>query len=218
MRCMRHQVGREWFDNLPNARPSKNLYESWTMDKFMKTTLTTIALLAFTLASQAVTFFVPGSTNPAPVVQLAWTPSPDPTVIGYNIYYGAASGQYDHILTVGNQTNASITLPARGVTFFFAATATTGSLESVPSNEVNYTPAPLPGAPGMKPPVKIVAQSRPLDPGAQWADVFNFSISPDAPNQELRLMIASAAPQVSSQVKALAALRATIQRPPAPGQ
>jgi hypothetical protein len=39
-------------------------------------------------------------------VTLAWNPSTDPLVAGYNIYYGGASGTYTNEICAGNATNA----------------------------------------------------------------------------------------------------------------
>lgn len=81
----------------------------------------------------------PPSTN-APQVTLGWNRSVGTNIAGYNIYYGVASGTYTNVTPVGNVTNATITLPARGVTYYFAATAVnTLNLESVYSNEINWT-------------------------------------------------------------------------------
>ena len=41
-------------------------------------------------------------------VTLAWNPSTDPTVVGYNIYYGGASGNYTNTLSAGNATNMTV--------------------------------------------------------------------------------------------------------------
>jgi hypothetical protein len=73
-------------------------------------------------------------------VGLAWDPSPDSNVTGYAILYGTNSGSYKIRVDVGNQTNVTIQLPTNGVTYFFVATAyTINGVESLPSNEVNYT-------------------------------------------------------------------------------
>ena len=84
-------------------------------------------------------------------VTLAWDRSPDGSVTGYKIYYGVGSGAYTNSVSVGNVTNATVTLPGpTGVTFYFAATAYDGSgVESTFSNETSYTvpgqakPAPV---------------------------------------------------------------------------
>jgi len=49
------------------------------------------------------------STAPAgATIPLAWNQSPDPTVAGYNVYYGTASHTYTSRIHLGNVTNATI--------------------------------------------------------------------------------------------------------------
>ena len=76
-------------------------------------------------------------------VGLAWDPSPDTSVVvGYAIYYGTNSGSYQDRVDVGAQTNCTITVTTNGATYFFVATAyTIDGVESLPSNEVSYTPS-----------------------------------------------------------------------------
>src|SRR5262245_58719956 len=77
-------------------------------------------------------------------VTLQWNPSTDPSVTGYNIYYGAASRTYTNKIDVGNTTNATISGLVEGVTYYFAATAyNILGAESDYSAEVSYT-VPLP--------------------------------------------------------------------------
>ena len=116
-------------------------------------------------------------SNPAPVVQLAWNPSTASGVTNYTVYFGVGSGQYTNKTLVGSITNAAITLPARGVTFYFAATATAGGLESLFSNEVNYTPPNPPAPPTQKPltVLTVMKSTAPdgvfADAGMSWSDV-----------------------------------------------
>lgn len=82
------------------------------------------------------------STNYTNNVTLAWNESTDPTVVGYNIYYGTTSGVYTSVLTAGNSTNLMVTGLVPGVTYYFAATTYNSSgVQSPFSNEVSY-PAP----------------------------------------------------------------------------
>ena len=69
-------------------------------------------------------------------VNLTWDPSTSTNIMGYNIYYGTASGAYTKSVSVGNVTNAVISGLVDGTTYYFAATAydNTGS-ESDFSNE-----------------------------------------------------------------------------------
>lgn len=72
-------------------------------------------------------------------VTLAWYPSGDTNVVGYKIYYGTESHNYTAFVDTGSNTQATITLPTPGVTYYFAATAydSTGT-ESDFSNETSY--------------------------------------------------------------------------------
>ena len=76
-------------------------------------------------------------------VTLAWDPSPDPSVVGYQIYYGEQSGVYPHFLETGSETTATIGGLCPGITYYFAATALNASgLQSDFSNEASYTIPP----------------------------------------------------------------------------
>src|SRR5208283_3115362 len=56
-------------------------------------------------------------------VTLAWNASTDPSVAGYNIYYGGTSGNYTNEICAGNATNATISGLVQGTTYYFAATS-----------------------------------------------------------------------------------------------
>jgi hypothetical protein len=81
--------------------------------------------------------------NPLQAVQsvtLAWDPSPDLSVVGYNMYYGVASRNYTNVVVVGNATNVTLSGFIEGTTYYFAATAYNAfGLESDVSNEAGYT-------------------------------------------------------------------------------
>src|SRR6516164_5791524 len=72
-------------------------------------------------------------------VDILWQPSPDPNVIGYNLYYGTSSRGYTNEISLGNTTSATISGLVGGVTYYFAATSydATGD-ESDFSNEISY--------------------------------------------------------------------------------
>jgi hypothetical protein len=80
-------------------------------------------------------------------VTLAWNQSTDPTIVGYNIYYGGASGTYTNEISAGSTTNATISGLISGKTYYFAATAYNSlGLESGFSSEMSYVvPTTLPG-------------------------------------------------------------------------
>ena len=72
-------------------------------------------------------------------VGVAWDPSTDPSVRGYNIYYGSASRSYTNVVSAGNGTSAVISNLVNGVTYYFAATTYTSTgLESDYSAEASY--------------------------------------------------------------------------------
>ena len=72
-------------------------------------------------------------------VTLAWNASTDPSVAGYNVYYGGASGVYTNEMCAGNATNVTISGLAEGTTYYFAATTYASSGTNSPfSSEVSY--------------------------------------------------------------------------------
>lgn len=74
-------------------------------------------------------------------VTLEWDPSPDSWVAGYAIHYGFASSNYVTRVDCGNVTSCRLTNLTCGTTHYFVATAyTADGQESLPSNEVAYTP------------------------------------------------------------------------------
>jgi hypothetical protein len=89
-------------------------------------------------------------------VSLQWLPNPDPSVAGYNVYYGGASRNYTNVTSAGNFTNAIIDGLVEGKTYYFAVTAYDGfGGESDYSGETVYivpgfltlTPGATPGDP-----------------------------------------------------------------------
>ena len=73
-------------------------------------------------------------------VTLAWNPSPDSSVAGYNIYYWPASGGSTNMVSAGNATSETISNLIAGRTYFFAATTYDSSgLESPLSSAISYT-------------------------------------------------------------------------------
>ena len=55
--------------------------------------------------------------------KLAWVASSDPSVTGYDIYYGGASQQFTNTVSVGAVTNAVVPDLVENTTYFFAAKA-----------------------------------------------------------------------------------------------
>ena len=92
---------------------------------------------------------------------ISWDASPDPSVIGYRVYYGTASGNYTTTLSVGTATSVVIPDPPAGVAYYAVVTACdAASIESLPSAEASYIAAPGPGQ-------KMLVISD-LDPGVRW--------------------------------------------------
>ncbi len=95
-------------------------------------------MLKSCLAS-ALGVLLPSYFAAADSVTLVWDPNTEPDLAGYRIHYGTSSGQWNITIDVGNVTNVTISGLARGVTYYFVATAyNTANLESDPSNEVSY--------------------------------------------------------------------------------
>jgi hypothetical protein len=79
------------------------------------------------------------ATSGAPIL-LVWSASNDPTVTGYNIYYGSASRSYTNAISAGSLTSATVSNLLAGSTYYFAATSyTLAGLESDFSAEASYT-------------------------------------------------------------------------------
>ena len=80
---------------------------------------------------------------PDHVIHLAWDPSPDFSVVGYNVYYGTNAGSYGSLIDAHDTTQLAIDGLAPGVTYFMAATAYDSSrTESMFSNEVTVEVVP----------------------------------------------------------------------------
>jgi hypothetical protein len=85
-------------------------------------------------------------------VALAWDPSPDTSVVGYNVYYGTASRSYTNMIPAGDGTNSVVSNLVAGVTYYFAATTfSAAGLESDYSTEASYA-VPSVGPPANTPP------------------------------------------------------------------
>ena len=95
------------------------------------------------LAAMSVIAFVASSaTAPAQTqsVTFGWEANSDPSVVGYNIYYGTASQDYTNKVSFGNVTTATVSNLVPGVTYYFAATTYDASnQESALSPEIVYT-------------------------------------------------------------------------------
>lgn len=98
-----------------------------------------VACIARTFLATIAGILLPSYFAAADSVTLVWDPNTEPDLAGYRIYYGTNSGLWNITIDVGNVTNVTISGLARGVTYYFVATAyNTANLESDPSNEVSY--------------------------------------------------------------------------------
>ena len=117
----------------------------WPTDVFRRFLKITgpMKLLAGAICFIALVMAVQAQVN----VTLAWNPSSDPLVAGFNIYYGGASGVYTNKINAG--TNASLTISdlVAGATYYFVATTySAAGAESAMSSEVSYiVPGSTPG-------------------------------------------------------------------------
>jgi len=77
------------------------------------------------------------TTVSAGSVTLAWDPSTDSIIAGYNIYYGGASGAYTSSADAGANLTAEVDGLTPGLTYYFAVTAyDTNGFESEFSDEI----------------------------------------------------------------------------------
>ena len=89
------------------------------------------ALLAFLVVLLSVTISF------AAQVTLEWDANFEPTISGYNVYYGKSSRDYDVTLDVGNWTTVTIADLEDDESYYFAVTAyNTDGFESGYSSEV----------------------------------------------------------------------------------
>ena len=101
-------------------------------------------------------------------ITLGWSPSIDPAVVGYKIYYGVVSGVYINSIDVGNVTNVVITNLADNITYYFAATSyDSNGVESDFSNQIAVKTPSDPNAP------TIIASPQNVNVSGQ----FSFDVS-----------------------------------------
>lgn len=114
----------------------------------MKKLVTVLGLLAIIIITA---FAIDRTPTPPASVTLAWDKSTGTNIIAtYRVYYGVASATYTNTVVAGTNLTATVTNLARGVTYWFAATAMdTSGLESDYSNEVSTRTKTQPGAPSV---------------------------------------------------------------------
>lgn len=67
-----------------------------------------------------------------------WSPSTEPDVVGYRVYYGSEAGKYTNNVTVGNTNRTVLKGMMVGQTYYFMVTALNSKgVESLPSKEVS---------------------------------------------------------------------------------
>jgi hypothetical protein len=99
--------------------------------------------LALFVAVAAIFSFVTGAFAETRSVTLTWDANAEPDIAGYKVYWGTASGVYDHFNDV-SQTTASVPDLAVGLRYYFAVTAyNEAGLESGYSEEISaIVPSP----------------------------------------------------------------------------
>jgi len=97
-----------------------------------------LIMLAFLIPAKALQAITPTPT-PTPVptrtVSFAWVASPSAGVIGYKIFWGTGSGNYQNVRDVKNVVTTSLTL-SKSSQYYVAVSAYTMSTSSRMSNEV----------------------------------------------------------------------------------
>ena len=75
------------------------------------------------MAATVACLFVCSGVKAASDVTLVWSPNTDPSVTGYNVYYGGASQVYTNVIAAGISAQANIGGLVEGKTYYFAVTA-----------------------------------------------------------------------------------------------
>ena len=119
------------------------------------------------------TLLLPPSAAGMISANLTWVASNDPTVTGYDIYYGTANNQYTNNFLVGPVTNAVVSGLTENTVYFFGAKArnSTGN-ESGFSNEAAFA--------GFNASVGSALQLRAMPQGLT-TDALQFSLNATAP-------------------------------------
>ena len=91
------------------------------------------------LLGGSLTILFPYISLGAGSVNLAWTPTADSSVVGYNVYYGNASRGYQTQIPVGTNSTAALSGLADATQYYFAVTAVNAfGVESDFSAEASY--------------------------------------------------------------------------------
>ncbi len=90
----------------------------------------------------------------APPIRLAWQPADDPAVKGYAIYYGPVNESNLSRIDTGSNFTGTISNLLVGVTYrIYAVSYGEQNVESIPSNELLFTPLAPPVPPAGPPPL-----------------------------------------------------------------
>jgi hypothetical protein len=146
-----------------------------------------LALLAFPRLTLATS---------GPAVALSWDQSTDPTVTGYNVYYGTSSRGYTNIVAAGNSTSTIVSNLTPGVTYYFAATTYTATgLESDYSAEASYA---APGQPPIQAPTLDTLNNLTIaqDSGQQTVNLTGISAGTSNANQTISISAFSSNPSL----------------------
>ena len=68
---------------------------------------------------------------------VSWTAVPDSSVLGYKLYWGTVSHQYDSTVDVGSTVSYTVSGLRQGTTYFFAVSAYNAGGEGALSAEVS---------------------------------------------------------------------------------
>ena len=113
-------------------------------------------------------------------ISLGWSPSPDPAVVGYNLYSGAASQTYTNLVSVGNVTNAMMGSLVPGTAYYFSTRARDAQGNESPfSNEISYT-------------VPMSASSTPTNTPPTISSIPNQSINANSATPPLSFIVSDA--------------------------
>jgi Fibronectin type III domain len=100
-----------------------------------------VNIIGWTAVVGASLSMLSGSSALAQSVSLAWDAPTDPSVVGYDVHYGASSSSLTMTQDVGASTTATISGLTTGLTYYFAVTAyNAAGVNSGYSNAVSYTP------------------------------------------------------------------------------
>jgi hypothetical protein len=103
-------------------------------------------------------------------VILEWAPSTDPTVVGYSVAYGDASGAYTNTINAGTNTFCTVSGLLPGSTYYFVASSYNASgVYSTPTVPVAYVVPETPATTGLSVTNGTVNLQFPVVPSTAYA-------------------------------------------------